>query len=37
MNGLIKDYGGFETHREFMARLLKTHPRKIGFWSLLRD
>ena len=37
LNARIKDYGGFEAHREFMARLLKTHPRKIGFWSLLRD
>lgn len=37
LNGRIQDYGGFETHREFMARLLKTHPRKMGFWSLSRD
>jgi len=37
LNGRIKDYGGFEAHREFMARLLKTHPRKMGFWPLLRD
>jgi len=37
LNGRIKDYGGFEAHREFMALLLKTHPRKMGFWALLRD
>ena len=37
LNAQIKDYAGFETHDQFMARLLKTHPRKIGFWPLLRD
>jgi hypothetical protein len=37
LNALIKDYADFETHDQFMARLLRTHPRKTGFWSLLRD
>ena len=37
LNAQIKDYAGFETHEQFMARLLRTHPRKTGFWSLLRD
>jgi hypothetical protein len=35
LNAQIKDYAGFETHNQFMARLLRTHPRKTGFWSLL--
>jgi hypothetical protein len=33
----IKDYAGFETHDQFMARLMKNHPRKTAFWPLLRD
>jgi hypothetical protein len=37
LNAQIKDYGGFETHDLFIARLLRAHPRKMGFWSLLRD
>jgi hypothetical protein len=37
LNAQIKDYAGFETHDQFMARLLRMHPRKTGFWSLLRD
>lgn len=37
LNAQIKDYAGFETHDQFMARLLRTHPRKTGFWPLLRD
>ena len=37
LNAQIKDYADFETHDQFMARLLRTHPRKTGFWSLLRD
>ena len=37
LNAQIKDYGGFESHDLFMARLLRAHPRKMGFWSLLRD
>ena len=37
LNTQIKDYAGFETHDQFMARLLKMHPRKTGFWPLLRD
>ena len=36
-NPQIEDYAGFETHEQFMARLLRTYPRKTGFWSLLRD
>jgi hypothetical protein len=28
LNAQIKDYAGFETHEQFMARLLQTHPRK---------
>jgi hypothetical protein len=37
LNAQIKDYAAFGTHDQFMARLLRTHPRKAGFWSLLRD
>ena len=37
LNAQIKDYAGFETHEQFTARLLRTHSRKTGFWSLLRD
>jgi tetratricopeptide (TPR) repeat protein len=37
LNAQVKDYAGFETHDQFMARLLRTHPRKTGFWPLLRD
>ena len=37
MNAQIKDYSDFETHDQFIARLLRTHPRKTGFWSLLHD
>jgi hypothetical protein len=37
LNAQIKDYADFETHDQFMTRLLRTHPRKMGFWSLLRD
>jgi hypothetical protein len=37
LNAQIKDYADFETHDQFMARLLRTHPRKTGFWLLLRD
>jgi hypothetical protein len=37
LNAQIKDYAGFETHEQFVARLLRTHPRKTGFWSLLGD
>jgi hypothetical protein len=37
LNTQVKDYAGFETHDQFMARLLRTHPRKTGFWLLLRD
>ncbi len=37
LNAQIEEYAGFETHQQFMARLQKTHPRKTGFWPLLRD
>jgi hypothetical protein len=37
LNSQIRDYGNFETHDQFMARLRNTHPRKTGFWPLLRD
>jgi hypothetical protein len=37
LNAHIKDYRTFESHEQFMARLLKSHPRKFGFWPLLRD
>ena len=37
LNAQIKDYAGFETHEQFMARLMKSHPRKSGFWTLLLD
>jgi hypothetical protein len=36
-NSQIRDYENFETHDQFMERLRKTHPRKTGFWPLLRD
>ena len=37
LNSQIKDFLDFETHDQFMARLLRSHPRKTGFWPLLRD
>ena len=37
LNAQVKDYAGFETHDQFMARLLRTDPRKTGFWPLLRE
>jgi hypothetical protein len=37
LNAQIKDYSGFETHDQFMTRLRRAHPRKSGFWPLLRD
>jgi Family of unknown function (DUF6880) len=37
LNAQIKNYAGFETHDQFMARLQRSHPRKTGFWPLLRD
>jgi Family of unknown function (DUF6880) len=37
LNAQVKNYADFETHDQFMARLQRTHPRKTGFWPLLRD
>jgi hypothetical protein len=37
LNSQIRNYENFETHDQFMERLRKTHPRKTGFWPLLRD
>jgi hypothetical protein len=37
LNSQIRDYENFETHDQFIERLRKTHPRKAGFWPLLRD
>jgi hypothetical protein len=37
LNSQIRDYENFETHDQFIERLRKTHPRKTGFWPLLRD
>jgi len=37
LNSQIRNYENFETHDQFMERLGKTHPRKTGFWPLLRD
>jgi hypothetical protein len=37
LNAQLKNYADFETHDQFMARLLRAHPRKTGFWPLLRD
>jgi hypothetical protein len=37
LNSQIGDCENFETHDQFMERLRKTHPRKTGFWPLLRD
>ena len=34
---LISDYGRFETHAAFVARLRTGHGRKIGFWTLTAD
>jgi hypothetical protein len=36
LNVHVKDHADFETHDQFMARLLRAHPRKTGFWRLLR-
>jgi hypothetical protein len=32
---LIGDYGGFESHTAFVARLRGKHSRKVGFWTLV--
>jgi hypothetical protein len=32
---MISDYGQFETHDAFVARLQARHSRKSGFWSLI--
>jgi Family of unknown function (DUF6880) len=32
---LIGDYGGFESHTAFVARLRGKHSRKVGFWALV--
>jgi tetratricopeptide (TPR) repeat protein len=37
LNSQISGYENFETQDQFMERLRKTHPRKTGFWPLLRD
>ena len=34
---LISDYGQFETHAGFVARLRAGHGRKAGFWTLVAD
>jgi len=34
---LLPDETGLESHADFMARLRREHPRKTGFWSLLRQ
>jgi hypothetical protein len=31
----IRDFGTFETHLEYVARLKARHGRKSGFWGLL--
>lgn len=31
----VKDYGRHESHAEFVARLRREHPRKVGFWTAL--
>jgi hypothetical protein len=33
--GSIPDYGAFETHDAYVARLKAEHGRKSGFWSLI--
>jgi hypothetical protein len=34
---IISDYGQFETHDAFVARLRARHGRKSGFWPLVAD
>jgi hypothetical protein len=34
---LISDYGQFETHEGFLARLRAGHGRKAGLWTLAAD
>jgi hypothetical protein len=34
---LISDYGGFDSHTAFIARLRAKHSRKVGFWALVSD
>lgn len=34
---LISDYGQFETHQAFAARLRALHSRKTGFWTQVTD
>jgi hypothetical protein len=31
----IGDFGAFESHRAYAARLKAQHGRKSGFWSLI--
>ena len=33
--GQIADFGAFETHEAYRARLKVEHGRKASFWSLL--
>ena len=33
--GDIPDFGAFETHDAYVARLKEEHGRKFGFWSLM--
>ena len=37
MASLIGDFGRFETHEAFVARLRARHGRKTGFWALVAD
>jgi hypothetical protein len=37
LTSIISDYGPFETHEAFVARLRKAHSRKSGFWPLVAD
>ena len=31
----IEDFGAFETHDAYLARLKAQHGRKFGFWSMI--
>lgn len=35
LSGSIRDFGDFEMHEAYVARLRDEHPRKASFWSLV--
>lgn len=37
LSGSIEDFGRFEPHEEYLARLKAEHGHKTALWDLLRD